>query len=343
MTTITTRAGKGSPLTHNEVDANFTNLNTDKVEGAASSTHNAIVRFDGAGGKTAQNSGVLITDANEVTLPVVASPATPAADNLNLFARKLAGKVMLGVEDELGAEALMQAMLGTEHVTLVSPATGATVPTIIGGVATQSGISTTAQTIASANPWQATPRVRYQTSTVAGNTATYRTNYVRWWRGNAAGYGGFYFRGQVGMNINLNGGQKFFGLCASTAALAGEPSALLNMCGMGYDSTDASTGNWFFMRNDGAGTATKVDLGADAARNTNDGYDLIMYNPPNSGDLFVRIVNVHSGVLVLDTSYNTDLPAVNTGMALKADVRNGAVAAADNIEFSEIYLRAYKA
>ena len=28
MASITTRAGKGSPLTHNEVDANFTNLNT---------------------------------------------------------------------------------------------------------------------------------------------------------------------------------------------------------------------------------------------------------------------------------------------------------------------------
>ena len=31
MSTIVTRAGKGSPLTHVEVDANFTNLNTDKV------------------------------------------------------------------------------------------------------------------------------------------------------------------------------------------------------------------------------------------------------------------------------------------------------------------------
>lgn len=34
MTTIVTRAGKGSPLTNNEVDTNFTNLNTAKMEGA---------------------------------------------------------------------------------------------------------------------------------------------------------------------------------------------------------------------------------------------------------------------------------------------------------------------
>lgn len=32
MSTIVTRAGKGSPLTNTEVDSNFTNLNTDKIE-----------------------------------------------------------------------------------------------------------------------------------------------------------------------------------------------------------------------------------------------------------------------------------------------------------------------
>jgi|DEB0MinimDraft_12_1074336.scaffolds.fasta_scaffold15785_2 hypothetical protein len=32
MATLVTRSGKGSPLTHNEVDANFINLNTDKLE-----------------------------------------------------------------------------------------------------------------------------------------------------------------------------------------------------------------------------------------------------------------------------------------------------------------------
>jgi hypothetical protein len=32
MSTITTRAGKGSPLTNAEVDANFTNLDADKLE-----------------------------------------------------------------------------------------------------------------------------------------------------------------------------------------------------------------------------------------------------------------------------------------------------------------------
>ena len=38
MATIVTRAGKGSPLTHAEVDANFNNLNADKAETSALGT-----------------------------------------------------------------------------------------------------------------------------------------------------------------------------------------------------------------------------------------------------------------------------------------------------------------
>jgi hypothetical protein len=42
MSTIVTRAGKGSPLTNTELDSNFTNLNTDKLElGVATSPGNA--------------------------------------------------------------------------------------------------------------------------------------------------------------------------------------------------------------------------------------------------------------------------------------------------------------
>lgn len=92
MTTIVTRAGKGSPLTNTEVDTNFTNLNTAKIEtltstdtsvtitgtgstrdlsvpvnpnvvsGPASATDNAVARFDSTTGKLIQNSTVTIND-----------------------------------------------------------------------------------------------------------------------------------------------------------------------------------------------------------------------------------------------------------------------------------------
>jgi len=62
MSTIVTRAGKGSALSFAEVDGNFTNLNTDKVEGQSSSVDSEIALFSGTGGKTikrATTTGVL--------------------------------------------------------------------------------------------------------------------------------------------------------------------------------------------------------------------------------------------------------------------------------------------
>lgn len=62
MSTIVTRAGKGSALSFAEVDGNFTNLNTDKVEGQSASVDSEIALFSGTSGKTikrATTTGVL--------------------------------------------------------------------------------------------------------------------------------------------------------------------------------------------------------------------------------------------------------------------------------------------
>lgn len=50
MSTIVTRAGKGSALTHNEVDANFTNLNTDKLQSGNTAAALTITTATIAGG-----------------------------------------------------------------------------------------------------------------------------------------------------------------------------------------------------------------------------------------------------------------------------------------------------
>ncbi|KAF2377899.1 hypothetical protein BSN82_17725, partial [Acinetobacter baylyi] len=48
MSTIVTRAGKGSPLTNAEVDANFVNLNTDKIETLTSADASVVVTGTGS-------------------------------------------------------------------------------------------------------------------------------------------------------------------------------------------------------------------------------------------------------------------------------------------------------
>ncbi len=51
MTTITLRNVKGSALSFTEVDNNFTNLNTDKIEGLASSVDSEIALWSSTTGK----------------------------------------------------------------------------------------------------------------------------------------------------------------------------------------------------------------------------------------------------------------------------------------------------
>lgn len=268
---------------------------------------------------------------------------SPPVGGIELYSKRIAGRHLPKIVGPSGIDTILQVGLSGNSIFMFGPNSGTTAPVVWGGQAlTTAATMSMQQTIASANPWQATQRKRWASAATAGSSTGCRTAVAQWFRANAAGFGGFWFRGQVGQNLNVNGGQFFFGLCASTGALAttaGAVSALLNSIGIGYDTTDSSTGNWQLFRNDGSGTATKVDLGANAPRNTTHGFDVIIYCPPGAAsEIYVRIVNLHTGVTVLDTSYTTDLPAVNTGLCFKGECNNGAVASAVNLEIAKVYI-----
>lgn len=64
MTTIITRAGKGTPLTNSEMDANLTGLNTDKVEGPGGVTDGHVALFNGTSGKLLKSANVTLAGTN---------------------------------------------------------------------------------------------------------------------------------------------------------------------------------------------------------------------------------------------------------------------------------------
>ena len=66
MASITTRAGKSSPLTHNEVDANFNNLNSDKLDTAGialGSAASPTIKFTGD-----TNTGIYSPGADQLAI-----------------------------------------------------------------------------------------------------------------------------------------------------------------------------------------------------------------------------------------------------------------------------------
>jgi hypothetical protein len=72
MSTIVTRAGKGSPLTNTEVDSNFTNLNTDKIQVVGTPTDGQTLVWETANsrwvpGTSAGGGGPIMKNETTIT------------------------------------------------------------------------------------------------------------------------------------------------------------------------------------------------------------------------------------------------------------------------------------
>jgi hypothetical protein len=114
MSTIVTRSGKGSPLTHVEVDANFNNLNTDKAgyitgEGgtvAQSSSKSTAVTLNKRCGQITMNGAAL---AAATTVNFTLTNSTIAATDLlvlNHVSGGTAGSYLLNAQAAAGSASI---------------------------------------------------------------------------------------------------------------------------------------------------------------------------------------------------------------------------------------------
>lgn len=266
----------------------------------------------------------------------IADPATPPAGFLRQYAKSLATRLMPKFVGPSGLDSAIQPALFQNRVILWTPGTAA-VPLYSGQTAT---LAATAShpTPTTTNIGSVISRTQFTTTTTAGNAAGLRSPVGTALIGNTTGRGGFFFNARFNQgSLHTNGVQKMVGLSSSVAALAGDPSSTMNdFIGMSLDAADT---NWQFSRRTGAGAATKVNLGVGAAADQM--FEITMFIVPSGTALGVRIqqyANDGTSTILLDTSYNTILPAVTTFLGIHFQVRNGALAAAHNMSMSRIYL-----
>lgn len=305
----------------------------------ASSNAGAAVNFTGTTyvscGSPALRS-LILDDQLAIPVPLVGTdPPTAPTAGVKLFSRTRAGRSFSAFIGPSGVDNILQPQLWGNRVMMWYPGSGTTLGSF--GLAPTTAATLSHPAPSTASLAESMYRTRFATSTTAGNASGARDAVNTFWRGNAAGAGGFFlhFRFCSG-SISLAGGQKFVGLTSQTGALAGEPSALPDVFGFGKDIADT---NWQFMRRTGTGTVQKVNLGVAMANNQ--AFDVTIFAAPNDNGINVRVVQYTSiggaSTVLLDTKYTTDIPANTTLLGRAFQVRNGATAAADNLELVRAY------
>jgi hypothetical protein len=107
MSTIVTRAGKGSALTHTEVDANFINLNTDKIQSGNTVGSLIILSATISGGTITGITDLAVADggtgastaADARTNLGLGTIATQSASNVSITGGSISGITDLAVAD----------------------------------------------------------------------------------------------------------------------------------------------------------------------------------------------------------------------------------------------------
>lgn len=197
-------------------------------------------------------------------------------------------------------------------------------------VASDGTVSTPGPAVTSA----ATRRIRTQVASAAsaGSRNVFRSNHAFLFRDST--YPGFLLHlAGVGTPTLVATPQCYFGFSDRTTPAA-NPSTLFNFAGLGCDDTDT---NWQIMHNDAAGTATRIDLGANFPISTTAFYDVWFYAPRSSATVYYYVRRLDSAFEASGT-ITTNLPASSVVLAPYLFSRNGATASAIAMDFSSIFV-----
>ncbi len=200
-----------------------------------------------------------------------------------------------------------------------------TVVTLVAFGNTATGTAT-ARNVAVTNLSASLRKLAYASSAVAGNSAGTRNGVLQFWRGDAAGRGGFTYVTRFVVDTVAAGMRWFVGMYGGAGVIGNvNPSTLLNIVGFGIDAGQTTAR---FFNNDGAGAATAVDLGASFPATTADVvYEARVFCAPNGTAVGYSLERLDSAALA-EGSVSADLPASATLLSPQMWINNGATAAA---------------
>ena len=256
-------------------------------------------------------------------------PAAPSAGLLELYSKSIAGRMLWKMKGPSGLDTILQPALFGNNVIYFTPLSAAL---MTGGFGTTWTKGTSTGTLSTVTPASTSPAVVNQmkrlrhlnlvttTNQAMGVTAT-AAGYPQFWRGNAAGLGGFFFFARFAIeNWAANTCRIFVGLTPGTAEVVTSDTVVNNTCGLWHDTTDGADVLSFVSRN--ATTTTKTAItGATVA--AGQGFDFYMFAKPNDSTIYYRLDDINAGTTLVDTSTTTTLPVNTVFLGPQVEMSNG--------------------
>lgn len=271
-------------------------------------------------------------------------PATPAADTVRLFGRKVGGRMFPAYIDPSGLDSPLQPLIASNKIAWANPVGNGNVLHVMGIALTATGTATAAN-VATTNIHTAIRRLEYAVTTASATAvAGFRSGVNQYHIGDAnAPFGGFFTvcrfgpsRGQAA-NATRRG---FVGMTSNTSPPTDvDPSATAawaNLIGVGHDAADA---NWQIMHRTGTGTTTKIDTGIPKAYNdTTEMFEVAIFTAPTGTPAVgVQLTRLSDG-LTFSHVITSNLPAATTLLGFQAYNSAGGTSSVMGISLVSLYL-----
>ena len=148
------------------------------------------------------------------------------------------------------------------------------------------------------------------------------TAQLRYWRGNAAGLGGFFMHARYIVELWPAATCRIFvGFSDQTTAVVASDTLAGNLCGFWHATTDGAAVLNFTTRDGTTATSNAVTLtGNIAAGNC---WDFYIYCPPNGGTIYYRVEDIQAGTVLAESSKTTNLPTATAFMGVQVTMSNG--------------------
>jgi len=346
----TTRLAQGSNGTFLGVSGGtlgyYTPAGGGDVAGPASATNNAIARYDTTTGKLIQDSNVQITDLGSLSLPLVANPVVADADRINLFGRKVGGRMFPSFMSPSGLDSALQPLMARNKIGYWNPPGNATtVPGVFGFTAPTVVGTATSRSVATTNGATRMRRLGYVSVAGAGGIAEARVAVAQFSGGSGAddGSGFFYLTRFVPSNAASVSGERFFiGLRNVTVAGTNvQPNTFTQTIGLAQLSTDSTQ---FYIVYGGSTAQTAIAcgtaLGAPTTLSTA-AFELAIFSPNSLvRTYYVQVTNIFTGETFNTTLNGTtvQVPSETTLLSHRAFKTNNATALAVAFDICSIYI-----